>query len=182
MGAVVTPEKRIYDYNAAADSLMIYFDAQNEFKSRGLARFEGVTINKTGYCDNFRNLYYGFGPDGQPFSLIPKEMADSDFRTYENEATSTMGNPEKYALPQFGFIFFSDPYIRQNNLWEHTFGLVATTEKILPTDNKLLWIGNEGIVLCTIIPRNKLIPFSEDYSPLHPGCKLQWEKYEREVK
>lgn len=157
----------------AIKSLIAYGEAQKKFKANNFAKLNGVSINKTGYCDNFQNLYYGLDSLNNYLSLIPKEMADAAIS--ELRGAPTMNVQQKKYKAYNGYFFEDDPYIANNNLWDKQFGLIASPEMFHNGFGKVFWIGIGEEVLHSTISMEASLNFSEKLSPLSPKCEIRWE-------
>lgn len=171
----ITPEgpRRSRRYNSIVQvSLSEYHRAQGTFKSRDFAKSINLPSNNKGYCDNFRNLYYGLDDQEQRLGLISKDMADA-FAGQTNGAT-TQGKENDKSLPYKGYIFLEDPYVVENKLWDEQFALVAYPRSYTYGTN-IWWIGKNGNLLRLSVEHGQepglLTP---EQSPLHPKCKVRW--------
>ena len=115
-----------------------YCNAQEQFKSRQLSKIEGNTLNYEGYCDNYRNLFYGIDLDGSPLKLIYKKFADAFAGpTY---GAPTTNNHQTSPVIYKGFLYLEDPYISENRLWEKQYGLIAYPQDPRKSGNIMIWV------------------------------------------
>lgn len=163
------------DYSSAVEGLKSYYNAQVIFNSPSFKVSSGISFNSNGYCDNFRNLYYGLNADRKPIEILPKEIADAFIG--RPCGLPTMGDGEKHASRYKNFFYKDDPYICVNNLWDNQFGFYAIPATIYDGTSKLLWIGVDNVIMCTSITMDDVLNLSAEDSPRHPSCRRRWEPY-----
>lgn len=159
---------------AAVAGLRNYSRAQIVFENGGLAEIGGNSVRNVGYCDNFRNLYYGKNAFGHRLSLILKDMADA-------WAGHTRGAPtridhENDGEAYWGYLYLEDPYVAGNGLWETRFGLLAYPKYPQRTGYHIFWIGTDGDVLYRPGAKGGFSLLTEEQSPLHPAGKNEWHE------
>lgn len=175
--SIITSRHRL-EQGFAIRMLKRYARAQSIFKTENIASVPGNTKNKSGFCDNFRNLYYGKDRSGKRAGLLYKDVADA----YAGPAMG-MPTPAPHAdIPKAfkGFCYLEDPYVAANALWETEFGLVAYPQTKRPHDYQLFWIGRDGRVLTCRYESGRLNLLTADQSPLHPEGQKYWRTYTNE--
>lgn len=168
----MTRQKRKVEYIGAIKGLGDYYKAQMVFNTIEFKKNSGITFSIAGYCDNFRNLYYGLNADNAPIDLLSKDICDAFIGP--SCGLSTMGENKKYGSEYLGFSFMDDPYMCVNNLWDNQFGLFAIPETISGNDTKMLWIGVDEVLMYTFITMNEFLELSAEDSPANPSCRRQW--------
>lgn len=147
-----------------------YADAQTRFLADKLAEVPGNAGAGAGYCDNFRNLFYGKDEKGEPLALIPREMADA----FAGPGTPAPGGATAVSKSFKGYVYLEDPFIVNRGLWGSRYGLVAYPIRPGGTGTKLLWIGEDGTVLSSSCWDREHTLLREDQSPLHPKGRNLW--------
>lgn len=150
------------NYHTAQNTRMLLFGA------------EGGARGKAVYCDNYRNLFYEKGRNGEQLALISRAHADA--RAGPSRGNPTQDNTDGKAAPFHGYLYLEDPLLAERGDWSENFALVAYPEKPGKTGNHIFWIDVAGDVLETRVPKTrpagKLLEASE--SPLAEKPALPW--------
>lgn len=170
---MVSSPVRAFEASAVA-LLKKYGEAQIHFQAMDRATLEKDTPYPTGYCDNFRYLYYGKDAEGKLLELIPERAANAF-------AGPTRGKPLRGGVTDKpgvyrGYVFLEDPYVAENGLWESQFGLVAYPKNFRSGTN-VFWLGTDGILLYRYATVDGLNLLKVEESPLHPDGRKLWEEF-----
>ncbi len=141
-------------------TLKAYATAQTTFQSGRQGR---LTANSKagggGYCDNFRNLFYGnpVGSSNANLILITKLFADAYARAPGSNSAGTNGTPTTAATtPQAyqGFLFAEPKELLagSDNKFESDFALLGVPILSGQTGHNAFWIGQQGTVRMTATP------------------------------
>ena len=140
-------------------TLKAYATAQITFQAGRQGR---VTANsnagQTGYCDNFRNLYYG-NPvgDTRNLALISMAFADAYARAPGPAAAATNAVPTTpTASPRHyqGFLFAEprEMIAGPDNRYATDFALLGVPATAGQTGHNAFWLGQQGTVHMTALP------------------------------
>lgn len=156
-----------------AQRLREYHAAQREF--RNLAILEG---GAAGYCDNFRNLYYGHTARYRQLLLIDKAFADA-FAGTSAGAPTAAGAPET-SRPYRGYLFLEDPVMVKTGDWRKGFALIAyPVERGVRGGSNIFWINEKSVVFRQGVAWDSEVSAATlKSSPLDPETVWQWSLYE----
>ena len=166
---------------SAASCLKAYAIAQVAFQTAGEG--ELATNTKTGlkgYCDNFRNLFYG-NPKKSPgdnLESISSAFADAFARAPGGSCATTRNVPTVApgtATPYQGF-FFAEPkelLVASGSMvngFVTKYALLAVPAEARVTGNNAQWIGLDGVVKISAVPSGQPYSTTIDLtSPSTPG-------------
>ena len=113
---------------------MLYSFAQMSYAMADAQTLVGITGEKTQYCNNFRNLCYGFR------GVLPREIADA----FAGPAAGmpTVDGAAATATPYAGYLFLEDPGITD---WNKSWGLIAYPVQYNRTGKDILCLNEEGV-------------------------------------
>lgn len=115
---------------------------------------------KTGYADNFRNLYFGevfglgevgkYGNSGKAVQLISQKMANAYAgQTAGAPTVSRIESPAEETEPYEGYLFLEPSGID----FADDYALVAYPAKYGETGEKVFWIGQDGMIYEMLLDR-----------------------------
>lgn len=159
--------------STAVTLLRAYDRSQRLFKLRGWAAVPGNNRRATGYCDNFRNLFYGRDERGEPLRLVSKGMADAFAAPSGGAAVADEAEGASAAFA--GYVFLEDPFIAGNELWESKYGLVGYPVISGRTGTRMFWIDDAGDILASPCTEGAFRLLTPERSPLHPEGRHLWE-------
>lgn len=139
-------------------TLKAYATAQTTFQSGRQGRsIINTKAGNAGFCDNFRNLFYG-NPIGSSdnLSLIAKTFADAYARASGANSAGTNGTPTAAATsPQAyqGFLFAEpkEMLTGSDNKYAADFALLCVPVVAGQTGHNAFWVGQQGPVHMTVV-------------------------------
>lgn len=141
----------------AATVLKSYANAQVTFNISTYGRStDNSNAGEKGYCDNFRNLYFGHGIEnpGVNLKLISLAFANAYARDPIAGCTSTFDTietpsptPEAYQ----GYLF-GEPKEMNVSRFETIFALLGVPYTTGVTGDRAVWIGTQGTIWWSIVP------------------------------
>lgn len=165
---------------AAVTVVKSYATAQVTFQvSQEGALATNTNAGLKGYCDNFRNLYYG-NPSKDPNSilkLISRAFANAFARDPAEGQAATRSSPvvPDGMAPYQGFLF-GEPkeLLASPKSFETTFALLAVPTQSSVTGDNAFWIGTEGNVKVAGLNKNSIADTSIDMDTPSNPTETKW--------
>lgn len=155
----IMPSRLRLNQHAATASLLAYAEAQKKYVAEGNASF----------CAVARELHYGTDSRNRRRGYLPEKLANAIADTPEND------RPHAESAMYRGYVYFIDPFVATNGLWNTEFGLFAFPASPGRTGYMLFWTGREGLYAHglpnTASPEEWIVP---ENSPLHPNPGIKW--------
>lgn len=145
---------------ATVTQLKAYASAQVTFQTGKLGKLEANSkAGIAGYCDNYRNLFYGVEVNDttKNLALISRALANAFGRAPGGACAATNGSiitPDSTQIPHQGYLFAEPTELINSedgdvNRFATDFGLLAVPQTAGVTGNNAFWIGQQGTVRIT---------------------------------